>query len=268
MTDSLSDYLTAAKTAARKAGHILVEMLHTAAVKEKSPKDLVTDADVAAQKVIFDYLMSKFPTHCFLGEESDSLESTVALDKLPPSTWCWVVDPIDGTANYVHRLANFAVSIALVRDSRSYVGIVYDPMADEMFSAIFEQGAWLNDAPVHASRCESLDQALIAASFPPNVQRESIEVKQFIEVLVQAQSVRRLGSAALNLCYVGCGRLDGYWAGKVNSWDIAAGALVATEAKAILTARDGSPFHLTHGDLTVASTPALHQALCRCLAVR
>jgi myo-inositol-1(or 4)-monophosphatase len=267
MTDSLHDYLAAAKSAAQKAGHILVEMLHTAAVKEKSPKDLVTDADVAAQKVIFDYLMSQFPTHCFLGEESDGLDTTVLLDQLPPDTWCWVVDPIDGTANYVHRLPNFAVSIALVRGNRSYVGVVYDPMADEMFSAIYQNGAWLNDAPIRASRCESMEQALIAASFPPNVQRESIEVKQFIEVLVQAQSVRRLGSAALNLCFVGCGRLDGYWAGKVNSWDIAAGALVATEAHAILTSRNGSPFRLTHGDLTVASTPALHQALCRCLSV-
>ena len=267
MLESLDDYLDAAKAAARKAGRILVEMLHTAAVKEKSPKDLVTDADVAAQSVIYEYLMSRFPTHRFLGEESDGHGAKIVLDQLPPDTWCWVVDPIDGTANYVHRLPNFAISIALVRANQSHVGVVYDPMADEMFSAIFHRGAWLNDLPIHASSCVSLDQALIAASFPPNVQRNSMEVSQFIEVLVQAQSVRRLGSAALNLCFVGCGRLDGYWAGRVQSWDIAAGALVATEAKASLTARDGTPFLLTKGDLTVASTPALHQALCRCLAL-
>jgi myo-inositol-1(or 4)-monophosphatase len=267
MMETLDDYLEAAKAASRKAGHVIVEMLHTAAVKEKSPKDLVTDADVAAQKVIYESLMSRFPSHRFLGEESDGHEPKIVLDQLPPDTWCWVVDPIDGTANYVHRLPNFAVSVALVRANQSYVGVVYDPMADEMFSAVYSQGAWLNDLPIRASRCESMDQALIAASFPPNVQRNSIEVEQFIEVLVQAQSVRRLGSAALNLCFVGCGRLDGYWAGRVQSWDIAAGALIATEAKASLTARDGSPFSLTKGDLTVASTPVLHQALCRCLAV-
>lgn len=266
--ETLDDYLEAAKTAARKAGLILIEMLHSASVKEKSPKDLVTDADVAAQSVIYDSLMSRFPTHRFLGEESNGHESKIVLDQLPPETWCWVVDPIDGTANYVHRLPNFAVSIALVRANQSFVGVVYDPIADEMFSAIVHRGAWLNDLPIRASSCESMDQALIAASFPPNVQRNSIEVAQFIEVLVQAQSVRRLGSAALNLCFVGCGRLDGYWAGRVQSWDIAAGALVATEAKALLTARDGSPFLLTKGNLTVASTPALHQALTRCLAVQ
>jgi myo-inositol-1(or 4)-monophosphatase len=267
MMESFDEYLRAAEKAARSAGVVLVEMLHTATVKEKSPKDLVTDADVAAQQIIHRELTEKYPGFAFLGEESVASDGKIDLDQLAPDVACWVVDPIDGTANYVHRLPNFAVSIALVRGGQSLVGVVYDPMADEMFSAVHRQGAWLNGKPIRASGCQAMDQALIAASFPPNVQRDSLEVQQFIEVLVEAQSIRRLGSAALNLCYVGCGRLDGYWAGRVQSWDIAAGALVATEGQATLTARDGSVFRLTHGDLTVAATAALHDKLCRCLSI-
>jgi myo-inositol-1(or 4)-monophosphatase len=162
-------------------------------------------------------------------------------------------------------LPNVAVSIALVRQGRTEVGIVYDPMADEMFSAIRGGGAQLNDRPIRATACVNLEQALIAASFPPSVRRDSIEIQQFIEVLLQAQSIRRLGSAALNLCYVGCGRLDGYWAGRVQAWDIAAGALIATEAGAVLTARDGGDFKLTAGNLTIAATVPLHRQLTACL---
>jgi myo-inositol-1(or 4)-monophosphatase len=265
MTNGLEIYLNAAETAARKAGKILVDMLHTAIAKEKSRKDLVTDADVAAQQLIHAVLIGQFPDHRFVGEEGEAGSDGRVSDRIPTGQWCWVVDPIDGTANYVHRLPNFAVSIALVRDGQSHVGVVYDPMADEMFSAVLHQGAHLNGKPIYASDCQEMEQALVAASFPPNVERDSIEVKHFIEVLVQAQSVRRLGSAALNLCFVGCGRLDGYWANKVHSWDIAAGALIATEARAHLTARDGSPFSLDFGGLVVAASLPLHQQLLKCL---
>jgi myo-inositol-1(or 4)-monophosphatase len=267
MAESFEEFQAVAESAARSAGVILVEMLETAVAKEKSRKDLVTDADVAAQREIYRILMQRFPDHLFVGEEGATSSNGKASDHLPSGQWCWVVDPIDGTANYVHRLANFAVSIALVRDGQSYVGVVYDPMADELFSAVYQQGARLNDRAIRSSGCLDIEQALVAASFPPNVQRDSIEVQQFIEVLVEAQSIRRLGSAALNLCYVGCGRLDGYWAGKVHSWDIAAGVLIATEAGAHLTARDGSDFTLDRGDLTVAATPTLHQRLLKCLSV-
>lgn len=267
MLELFDDYRLAAEFAARSAGKILVDMLETAVSKEKSHKDLVTDADVAAQHEIYQLLMTQFPDHRFVGEESPPDNEGLVSDQIPERVWCWVVDPIDGTANYVHRLANFAVSIALVRDGQPYVGIVYDPMADEMFSAVYMQGAQLNGKAIHASGCVEIGQALIAASFPPNVHRDSIEVEQFIEVLVEAQSVRRLGSAALNLCYVACGRLDGYWAGKIRSWDIAAGVLIATESGACLTSRDGSPFMLCKGDLTVAASISLHRQLLTCLNV-
>jgi myo-inositol-1(or 4)-monophosphatase len=265
MIAQLNSFLAAAQDAARQAGQVLLAKLDSATVREKSPKDLVTDADVAAQRVIRQALLPRFPDHRFLGEELDLIEEKIELDHLPADAYCWVVDPIDGTANYVHRLPNFAVSIALVRRGRTEVGIVYDPMADEMFSAILGGGAQLNNRPIQATACVSLEQALIAASFPPSVRRDSIEIQQFIEVLLQSQSIRRLGSAALNLCYVGCGRLDGYWAGRVQAWDIAAGALIATEAGAVLTARDGGEFKLTAGNLTIAATLPLHRQLTACL---
>lgn len=267
MEKSLLEYREAAETAARKAGTLLIEMLLTAKVKEKSPKDLVTDADVAAQLAIQDHLLTRFPDHVFVGEEvnKDKGNEFLDVDTVPSDKWCWVVDPIDGTANYVHRLPNFAVSIALIRDGQPFVGVVYDPMADEMFSAVLGSGAFLNETPIYSSGCKTMDQALIAASFPPNVQRGAIEIDQFVEVLLAAQSIRRLGSAALNLCFVACGRLDGYWAGKVRSWDVAAGALIVTEAGSHLTARDGSSFELSKGDLTVAATQQLHRELMACL---
>ena len=281
---SLAECLEVAVTASRAAGKIIVDMLYSAEVHEKSSKDLVTDADIAAQAIIFEIIAKRFPAHQFVGEEGPpTVARTVALtvaplidssseknseavsSVIPPDCWCWVVDPIDGTANYVHRFPNFAVSIAQVRDGVSYVGVVYDPMADELFSAIRGEGALLNGKFIRCSGCERIDKALIAASFPPNVQRGSVEIEQFIEVLVAAQSLRRLGSAALNLCYVACGRLDGYWAGKVRSWDVAAGVLIAEEALCKLTRMNGSRFELDRGDLTVASSAQLHAELLECL---
>ena len=253
----LFEYLTVARYAARAAGDTLVSMLRSAKVREKSAKDLVTDADVAAQEGIYRVLGAAFPDHALLGEEDvDQSRLEDHGDRL-----CWVVDPIDGTANYVHGLPNFAVSIALVTAKRPIVGVVFDPMADEMFCAVAGREATLNDRPIHRSDCERLSEALVAASFPPNVQPGAAEIDHFVNVLVDSRSVRRLGSAALNLCFVACGRLDAYWAQKLRSWDVAAGVLIAERTGVLVTGRDGSPFDLTGGHLTAAATPQLHAEL-------
>ena len=253
----LFEYLTVARYAARAAGDTLVSMLHTAKVREKSAKDLVTDADVAAQQGIYAVLSSAFPSHAFIGEE-DASESRL---EDYAGRLCWIVDPIDGTANYVHGLPNFAVSIALVADGRPIVGVVFDPMAEEMYCAVAGHPATLNDRPIRSSDCENLSDALVAASFPPNVQAGAVEIDHFVNVLVESRSVRRLGSAALNLCFVACGRLDAYWAQQLRSWDIAAGVLIAERAGAMLTGRNGGNFDLAAGHLTIAATPSLHQQL-------
>ena len=270
-----SHALEVAIRAAKDAGAILREMLPIAVVREKSPKDLVTDADVAAQQAIWNVVAQHYPEHRFLGEE-DSVEAN-AKNELSSSRWQWVVDPLDGTTNFAHGLRNFSVSIALMHPfgdpsengylaSRCGLGVVYDPMADEMFAAIAGRGASLNGVPIACSRCERLNKALIAASFPPQLHRDSKEIQQFVEILLECQSVRRLGSAALNLCYVGAGRLDGYWGGRLKAWDIAAGALIATEAGSHLSLHHGEPFDPWNGQILAAATPALQRELIDCLA--
>lgn len=255
--NALFHLLAIARHAAREAGEVLKTMLYVAQVHEKTTKDLVTDADVAAQQVISRIIKKHFPSHGFVGEEENAdKELSAQSDRL-----CWVVDPIDGTANYVHHLNNFAVSIGVAKGVHPIVGVVYDPMSNEMFTAVKGHGAMLNDRIIAPSKCVDMGKALIAASFPPNIQRGSAEIDRFVNVLTESQSVRRLGSAALNLCFAGCGRLDGYWAGSVRSWDIAAGALIAQEAGATLTTLTGKPFDLLHDNLCIASTPALHQRL-------
>lgn len=267
--------LEVAIRAAREAGAILRRMLPIAVVREKSPKDLVTDADVAAQNAILNVITQCFPEHQFLGEE-DAHGSTPRKE-LSNSRWQWVVDPLDGTTNFAHGLRNFSVSIALMHQfgnpiangyqmSRCALGVVYDPMADEMFTAIAGRGASLNGEPMACSRCERLNKALVAASFPPQLQRDSREIQQFLEILLECQSVRRLGSAALNLCYVGAGRLDAYWGGRLKAWDIAAGALIATEAGSHLSLHLGEPFDPWNGQILAAATPALQRELIDCLA--
>lgn len=257
-----SSFLEPAKEAAIQAGSILLTMMHTASVREKGHNDLVTDADLAAQQAIRSSLLTAFPDHAWVGEEDDHFRMPDQ-DQL-----CWVVDPLDGTANYAHRFPNFAVSIALVKGKTPLLGVVYDPCSGELYHAERTKGAFLNGVPIAVSRQKRLSQALVAASFPPNIDRQSPAVEQFLNVLVRCQSLRRLGAAALNLCYVASGRMDGYWTSTVKPWDVAAGALICTEAGATLCAFDGSPFDVWDASLTVASSQELFQELADCLHPR
>lgn len=255
MNSTYAPQMEAAEQAARMAGDCIMSLLGQTAVREKGPQDLVTEADIAAQAIIEKHLQLSFPDYDFLGEESDRESAGLK------GEWLWIVDPIDGTANYVHGLPNFAVSIALARHGEVVVGVVYDPCADVCYCASADSEPVRNGQPIAASNCEALSNALVAASFPPNVQKTSIEVSQFLEVLVRAQSLRRLGSAALNLCYVADGKIDGYWASSVKSWDVAAGQLIAVRAGAFITDVDGSPFSVAKGSLTVAANKTLHSEL-------
>lgn len=249
--------LAVARLAARAGGDVLVDMLMTADVREKSTKDLVTDADERAQDVIKKVLLSHFPEHAFVGEEG-APEADV---DFRTAAACWIVDPLDGTANYVHKLGYFAVSIALTYRGVPVVGVVYNPLAGETFHAIRGEGAFLNDRPIAVSGCDTIGDAMVAASFPPDVKAESPEVEHFGAVLQASRSIRRLGSAALNLCYVGCGRLDAYWAQRLRAWDVAAGVLIATEAGAELTNVRGEEFGLADGSLATSANQTLHRQL-------
>lgn len=253
----MSNFLDVAETAARAGARLLLEWQDRITAREKAPRDLVTEADVASQAEIRQILLGAFPDHDFLGEE-DVPDPTAV-----PATarYQWIVDPLDGTANYVHGLQSFAVSIALADQGRIIAGLIYDPILDECYSAALGQGAFRNGKPIRPSRCTRLDQAMVAASFPPQVPRGSIEITRFVEVLHRCQSVRRLGSCALNLCYVASGRLDAYWTNCVKSWDAAAGILIVQEAGGLATDLVGGPFQLANPEFIASASPELHQEL-------
>jgi myo-inositol-1(or 4)-monophosphatase len=257
----IADAKNIALEAARNAGLVLRQMLFHASVREKGPKDLVTDADLAAQSIIEGAIKKNFPDHVFVGEESPGNWR----DARGTDEWTWLVDPLDGTTNYVHRFPCFAVSIGLIKGNELKLGVVYDPMADDMYCAIRGGGATRNAEPIQSSRCQKLEDAMVAASFPPNVTKDSPEVQQFLDILVQSQSVRRLGSAALNLCYVADGRLDGYWANQLKPWDVAAGILIVHEAGGSLRGIRQQEFSVWDGELIAASSSPLAIEMLTCL---
>jgi len=248
-----------AMEAACKAGDILRSMLNRTSVREKGKNDLVTDADLAAQCMIESVLLNRFPDHAFLGEES------VGTEVESSRQWQWVVDPLDGTTNYAHGLHGFCVSIALMHRRKPVLGVILDPMADEVFYAISGLGAFWNETPhrkligrgIQPAACPNLGKALVGVSFPPQLRRGCPDIERFLEILIHAQSVRRLGSAALNLCYVACGRLDAYFGANLKVWDMAAAAVIAEEAGVHLSRLDGGPFDSWHGEVVAAANPQL-----------
>jgi myo-inositol-1(or 4)-monophosphatase len=255
-------HLSVAVSAAMAGARELMSRRRDRVVREKAPKDLVTDADLASQAAIRSVLMQAFAGYGFVGEEqgqTDPPDSVRRADVDAPP--CWIVDPLDGTVNYVHGLQSFAVSIALFADGKMRLGVIYDPVTEQLFTAIDGRGAKCNDHPLSASGCTRLDEALIACSFPAGVKREDPEVHRFVSVLEQCQSLRRLGSCALNMCYVAAGSLDAYWATNVSAWDSAAGTVIAREAGAVLTAYDGAEFEDWNPKFCLAATPQLHQSL-------
>lgn len=251
---SLTDFLKAGEEAARIAGGILLEWGEKFTVSEKGPADLVTEADVASQTAIFDLLHGRFPDHGFLGEEGLRREAG-------PEGYRWIIDPLDGTSNYVHRFPYYAVSIGLECRGELVVGVIYDPTRNEMFSAARGQGATLNGKSIRASRFNRLDQAMVIASFPPGVKPDGLPIRRFLNVLPRAQTIHRSGSSALNLAYVGAGRLDGYWSTSLKPWDMAAGVLIAAEAGGRVTKIDGSTLDVETPDVLCTNGTPIHDEL-------
>lgn len=228
-------------------------------VTEKALRDLVTDADFASQQVIREELERDFPDYAFVGEEMDAskIPDAVRYQGQP----CWIVDPLDGTMNYVHGLSGYAVSIALYRDGDLQAATVYDPLSEELFTAAAGSGAMLNGSPLRVSDCRELGEGLVACSFPARVERDSPEVKRCLAVLPHCQGLRRLGSAALNLCYVAAGRLDAYWATNVHVWDVAAGFLLVREAGGVVRYLDPEGPGLWKPQFCAAASETLAQQL-------
>jgi myo-inositol-1(or 4)-monophosphatase len=238
---------------------VLLDWQHRFQAREKASRDLVTEADVAAQETIRRIIHKAFPDHDFLSEEEacDRVHQGLEAIQQRRSDFRWIVDPLDGTTNYVHHLPGYAVSIALQQGSDLVLGAVYDPIADELFVAQRGHSATLNGQPITTSGCERLGEALMAVSFSPHVKRQSLEIRRFVEILLASQSVRRMGSAALNLSYVAAGRLDGYVATSVNIWDVAAGMLLVREAGGAESGIDGDALCLERPELIAAASQPL-----------
>lgn len=244
--------------AARVGGETLLAWREKFTAREKGPADLVTDADFASQKAVRELLLAERPEDCFVGEESGP-EATAAEER--QGRLCWVVDPLDGTANYVHGFPMFATSVGVVLDGVLIAGAVYDPLRDEMFSAARGGGAWLGDERLETTDATELGEALVAVSLPPRVDANSPDLMGFVSVVQACRAVRRTGSAALNLSYLAAGRLDAHWAHVIHPWDAAAGVLIAIEAGAHVTDSAGGPFDVWKADYLVASTERLHTAV-------
>lgn len=251
----LDAYLTIAQDAARQAGALLKDnWLKTKTVEIKTDLvDLVTNVDKAVDRLITDFLHSRFPAHQILAEESDLSG--------PQSPYRWYIDPLDGTTNFAHTYPHFCVSIGLSHASQQIIGVVYDPIRDEMFCARRGQGATLNGTPIHVSSTASLDRSLLMTGFPYDRRQRSAFYLRFYEAfMLCSQGVRRGGSAALDLCYTACGRADGFWEWRLHPWDTAAGSLIVEEAGGQMSTFSGEEFVVT-GEQTLASNGHLHQAL-------
>ncbi len=229
--NNLDKILETAQKAALEAGKIHMEFFgkNKQIEYKKNEFDLVTNVDKSSEEKIISIIKKEFPDHCFLCEETGN-----ALGKDPD--YLWIIDPLDGTTNYAHNFPHFATSIGLYYKNKPLIGVVYDPFKKEMFHAVKGQGAFLNSERIKVSDINSLQKSLLATGFPYG--RDGImekNVAYFKEFLFKAQAVRRPGAAALDLCYVACGRLDGFWELNLNPWDVAASVCIIEEAGGTVT---------------------------------
>lgn len=247
--------LNFAKQLALDAGSVLVQKLGSARVSNKGDIDLVTEADLAAEELIIDRIRSYYPRHSILAEESGDAVSIGGT-----SSWKWIIDPLDGTTNYAHGYPCFGVSIGLEHDGVLQVGVIYDPMRNELFAAERGQGTTLNDRSVRVSDVSELSNAMLCTGFPYNVRERPDFTREFTIFTMNAQAVRRDGSAALDLAYVACGRFDGFWEDGLNPWDIAAGVLLIQEAGGRVSNYQNEPLNI-YTKKVVASNGLVHSAM-------
>ena len=246
--------------AARDAGALLMQRLGVAKVTNKGDIDLVTEGDLASEKLIIERIRSYYPQHGILAEESGEAE----LSGGRSSEWKWIIDPLDGTTNYAHSYPCFCVSIALEHAGVLEVGVVYDPVRDEMFAAERGNGATLNDRKITVSSVEELQQAMVCTGFPYNVRERPDFTRDFANFTMAAQAVRRDGSAALDLAYVACGRFDGFWEDGLSPWDLAAGKLLIEEARGKVSNFEDQPLSI-YTKRVLASNGLVHDAMLRVL---
>ncbi len=242
-----------AKEAALEAGQMLLSHLRTNfQISKKGRINLVTEMDLKAEKLIVDRIRLDFPDHEILAEERGTQTGSGPCK--------WIIDPLDGTTNYAHGYQFFCVSIAVELEGQLAVGVVYDPVTKEFFSARKDAGATLNGQPIQVSTEDVLVDSLLSTGFSYRKTEIQRNLELFDRIIFQCRAIRRDGSAALDLCYVACGRFDGFWELSLNCWDVAAGRLIVEEAGGCVTAFDGSPCTIYEREL-LASNGQIHSAL-------
>jgi myo-inositol-1(or 4)-monophosphatase len=250
--------IAVAHQAALTSGKLISELFgKIRQITKKGEIDLVTEADTQSEKIILDIIGDHFPQDSIITEESGGH------NHLPERVW--LVDPLDGTTNFAHAFPFFGVSIALEVERELVLGVVFNPLMDEYFEAAKGQGAFLNKKAIRVSQSRTLQDSLLVTGFPYDI-RENHEriLEHFRRMVLRAQGVRRLGSAALDLCYVGAGRLDGYWEEGLKPWDSAAGTVIAKEAGGTVSTYDGRSF-LPYEETIVASNPFIHELMLEAL---
>ena len=248
--------LNTATTAVRRAGDMVLryaDRIESLTVRSKSPNELVTEVDEAAERIIVDHIRTGYPDHAFLGEEGGARGT---------SEFEWIIDPLDGTTNYIHRFPVFCVSLALRRHGELQLGVIYDPMRQELFTCTRGGGARMNERRIRVSRQETLAGSLIGTGFPyrRNLEWVDIYMRMMRQVMRRTSGVRRAGAAALDLAYVAAGRLDGFWEFGLRPWDIAAGALLIEEAGGWISGLEADTDHMTTGHV-LAGTPKVYTRL-------
>jgi myo-inositol-1(or 4)-monophosphatase len=247
------DFLPAMEQIAREAGALLMEFFRQrVTVEYKGEADLVTVADRKSELLIRERLLERWPSFDILGEEG-GLQDT-------GSDYRWYVDPLDGTTNFAHGFPVFCVSMGLEYKGERIAGVIYDPTRDELFAAQRGGGAFLNQQPIRVSKVARLAECLVATGFPSHKRHKNPNIFFYHQITLHTHGVRRAGSAALDLCYVACGRLDGFWEFNLNPWDTAAGVLMVAEAGGKVSDFKGGPFQLDSRE-TLASNGLVHEQL-------
>ena len=251
--------LNIARQAAEEAGKCLIRQFgKTHQISKKGEIDLVTEADLQSEQTILEIIESSFPDDSILAEETGKQSNM--------KERTWIIDPLDGTTNFAHGFPFFAVSIALLVEGEIVLGVVYNPCLKEHFEAVRGHGSSLNDKIITVSENRELNNSLMATGFPYNIREDTEQVLSFLKkILIRAQGVRRAGAAAIDLCYVAAGRLDGFWEQGLKPWDTAAGSLIIQESGGIVSDFKGKPYNPFQKNIA-ASNPHIYHELIQALA--
>ena len=250
----LTEILATAVEAAHLGGKVLQDWVGRFSVSEKSRANLVTEADHASQELIHQTIVARFSDHGFLGEEGLCHESET-------SDYRWVIDPLDGTSNYVHGFPYYAVSIGVEKGGELVAGVIFDPNRDETFAATLGGGATVNGQPISTSGETDLAATMAMASLPVGGDEHDPAIQRFLKSLKHLQTVQRSGSAALNLACVACGRIDAFWSSSLKPWDVAAGVLIVQEAGGAVTNLEGGRIDIMVSDILATSSRKIGKEL-------